>query len=150
LDACVEGGDHVGGYVDASSYGDVGAEYLFDFSSIWGSWFWRRGTLYSSHESGSACIIEELDFFGVGTGFGVGEGNANPIQARAQGVGYLVVHFCEPWLAVVGAGYRTLRLFSMSLDGFIKVESTYSKYLRFAAARVDMLGVCNVELRKTF
>jgi hypothetical protein len=74
---------------------------------------YRGGKTYSSHQPRSACIVEEFDFFGSVAGVGVGEGNAYPIEARADGFSDLVVHFGKPWLAVVRVGYGTSKLVRM-------------------------------------
>jgi hypothetical protein len=73
--------------------------------------------------------------------FGVGEGNADPVEARAQGFGDLGVYFGEPGLGVVRVGYGTWELVSRVSKPWRKAGKTYSKYLRFAAALVDMMVV---------
>jgi hypothetical protein len=136
----IEGGYHVGGDVDASGDGDVGPEDLGRYSISIDSQDYRNIRTNSSHQSGSAGVVEESDFFGV-IAFGVGKGNADPVEARAQGFGDLGVNFGEPGFAVVGVGYGTFEVISIGKEALRKVEKTYSKYLRLAAALVDMMVV---------
>jgi hypothetical protein len=51
----------------------------------------------------------------------------------------LSVHFGEPGFAVVGVGYGTFGVISNGREVSIMAAKTYSKYLRFAAALVDMM-----------
>jgi hypothetical protein len=53
----------------------------------------------------------------------------------------LGVYFGEPGLGVVRVGYGALEWVSRVLKSWRKAEKTYSKYLRFAAALVDMMVV---------
>jgi hypothetical protein len=147
--AFIEGGYHVGGDVDATGDGDVWAEDLGRYSISISSQDYRTIRTDSSHQSGSAGVIEEFDFFGI-IAFDVGKGNADPVEARAQGFGDLGVYFGEPGFAVVGVGYGTFEIISTGKEASRKVEKTYSKYLRLAAALVDMMVVGSGAIEKFF